>query len=192
MVALQTQGVHWRGREVYSSDMVELKTFGERVAWLLKRRRLADQPIASQKELAVRIGMKPQQLNAYMQGRRNPNVRHLKAIAGALETSVSFLALTSDSPEPDNAAEIDDEAASYMSDEALEAAQLIDDMTDDDLRSIALDLVRVLAMYDVGEGDDPARTGAGGVGGRLILGKLLGSLKKSSPADKTGVRINSE
>lgn len=84
MVALQTQGVHWRGREVYSSDMVELKTFGERVAWLLKRRRLADQPIASQKELAVRIGMKPQQLNAYMQGRRNPNVRlaeHDAAIA---------------------------------------------------------------------------------------------------------------
>lgn len=94
MVALQTQGVHWRGREVYSSDMVELKTFGERVAWLLKRRRLADQPIASQKELAVRIGMKPQQLNAYMQGRRNLQ-RALQSMTPPLPaTRPAYAALT--------------------------------------------------------------------------------------------------
>ena len=76
MVILQTPAVQWREGAVYHGDMaeLELKTFGERVAWLLKRRRLADQPISSQKELAAKIGMKPQQLNAYMNGRRRPNV----------------------------------------------------------------------------------------------------------------------
>ena len=46
MVILQTPAVQWREGAVYHGDMaeLELKTFGERVAWLLKRRRLADQP----------------------------------------------------------------------------------------------------------------------------------------------------
>jgi len=70
MVILQTPDVQRRNSEVYYEDMTELTTFGERVSWLLRRRRLADQPIASQKELAAHIGMKPQQLNAYMNGRR--------------------------------------------------------------------------------------------------------------------------
>jgi transcriptional regulator with XRE-family HTH domain len=89
---------------------IELKTFGERVTWLLRRRRQANQDIASQKELAAKIGMKPQQLNAYMSGRRAPNVRHLRAIAAALETSVSFLALTSNNSEPDSSEVLPDEA----------------------------------------------------------------------------------
>lgn len=193
MDILQTQCIHRQTGAFYHGDMTELKTFGERVAWLLKRRRMAEQSIASQKELAVCIGMAPQQLNAYMTGRRRPNVAHLRAIAAALETSVSFLALTSTSPEPDDAANLaDDERVNYLSAQADEAALLIDAIRDDDLRDIALDLVRVIAMYDIGDDADPARTGTGGVGGRLILGKLLGSLKKSSPLDRAALRVNSE
>ena len=112
MAILQLPGVQRTNGAVYNWDMteIELKTFGERVTWLLRRRRQANQDIASQKELAAKIGMKPQQLNAYMNGRRAPNVRHLRAIAAALETSVSFLALTSNNSEPDSSEVLPDEA----------------------------------------------------------------------------------
>jgi hypothetical protein len=102
----------------------------------------------------------------------------LQAIARALKTSVSFLALTTDNPAPD----IEEAAPVYFSAQADEAAQLIDAMKDDDLRDIALDLLRVLALHDI-EGDTEGAP-APGTGGRLILGKLLSNLKKSS-----GVRV---
>jgi transcriptional regulator with XRE-family HTH domain len=142
-----TQYVHRGAVGVYHGDMaeVELNTFGDRVTWLLRRRRLAEQPIASQKELAARIGMKAQQLNAFMNGRRRPNVQHLRAIAAALETSVSFLALTSNDPSPD--ASPDAEQVGYISAQADEAAQLIDAMTTDTQRDLALQLVRQVAAY---------------------------------------------
>lgn len=177
MVILQTPDVQRRNSEVYYEDMTELTTFGERVSWLLRRRRLADQPIASQKELAAHIGMKPQQLNAYMNGRRTPNVRHLRAIAAALETSVSYLALTTDEWGPD--AVLDDTVEQVgISPEADEAAQLVDSMSDE-LRAIAVDLLRVLAIHDT-EGDTEQGAPAPGTGGRLILSKLVSNLKKSS------------
>lgn len=183
MAISTTLCVHRGSRAGYDEDMAELElnTFGERVAWLLKRRRIAEQPIASQKELAAEIGMKPQQLNAFMSGRRRPNVQHLRAIAMALETSVSFLALTSNDPSPDGAgASSDMEQVNCIHQEADEAAQLIDGMSDE-LREIALDLVRVLALHDV-EGDTVHGAPAPGTGGRLILGKLISNLKKSAPA----------
>ena len=64
MAISTTLCVRRRSQAGYDEDMAELElnTFGERVAWLLKRRRIAEQPIASQKELAAEIGMKPQQL----------------------------------------------------------------------------------------------------------------------------------
>lgn len=127
MAILQLPGVQRANGAVYNWDMteIELKTFGERVTWLLRRRRQANQDIASQKELAAKIGMKPQQLNAYMNGRRAPNVRHLRAIAAALETSVSFLALTSNNSEPDSSEVLPDEAdADQLSDTAAANAWL--------------------------------------------------------------------
>lgn len=193
MVELLLPGVQHRGRTVYYGDMaeIELKTFGARVAWLLQRRRLAGQEISSQKELAVKIGMKPQQLNAYTTGRRSPNVRHLRAIAAALETSVSFLALTKNTPEPDDSEPaVDDGEGAGLSMEASEAADLVDGMSED-LREIALDLLRVLAMHDV-EGDtDPTRL-TGGASGRLILGKLLKDVRKSAGLPGASTRINSK
>ena len=182
MVILQTPAVQWREGAVYHGDMaeLELKTFGERVAWLLKRRRLADQPISSQKELAAKIGMKPQQLNAYMNGRRRPNVQHLRLIAAALETSVSFLALTTKESEPDESPlPTDAEQVAYLSDEADEAAQLVDGMSEE-LRGIAIDLLRVLSLHDT-SGDTEQGAPAPGTGGKLILGKLISNLKKSAP-----------
>jgi len=192
MVRLPIQGVHWRNGEVYHGDMaeIELKTFGERVSWLLRRRRLAEQPIASQKELAAHIDMKPQQLNAYMSGRRTPNVRHLRAIASVLETSVSYLALATDNPSPDAAAdEAIDEEADRLSDEASEAAQLVDGMSPE-LRQIALDVLRVLMLHDLDDNADPTRK-TGGASGRLILGKLLKDVKKSSGTQRAPL-VNSE
>ena len=185
MDILQLPGVQRANGAVYNWDMteVELKTFGERVTWLLRRRRMANQDIASQKELAAKIGMKPQQLNAYMNGRRTPNVRHLRAMAAALETSVSFLALATTDSAPDAAADASIEPVAYLSDEADEAAQLIDAMRDPKLRDIALDLVRVLAMYDSTADEDSPAKGAGGAGGRLIFGKLLGNIKKATRAN---------
>lgn len=181
------RGVHWRGGAEYDRSMgITLKTFGGRVRWLM------DQPEhgngMSQKELAAAIGLSEQFTGALILGRRNPNVRHLQAFGKALKTSVSFLALTTDDPSPD----APESAPVYFSPQADEAAQLIDAMRDDDLRDIALDLVRVLAMYDIGEGDDPSRTGTGGVSRRLIAAKLLGGLKKSAALDRATLRSNSE
>jgi transcriptional regulator with XRE-family HTH domain len=168
------QVVKWRGGEIYTEGMPELKTFGERVAFLLKRRRMADQDMSSQKELAAAMGVSPQFLNALLNGRRRPNVEHLISAAAALETSVSFLALTSNDPSPEAVAS---DPNSYMSDEADEAAQLVDSMSAE-LRGIALDVLRVLAMHDTeGEGEGAP---APGTGGRLILGKLVSNLKKST------------
>jgi hypothetical protein len=58
-----------------------------------------------------------------MNGRRAPNVRHLRAIAAALETSVSFLALTSNNSEPDSSELLPDDDADHLSEAAAEAVQ---------------------------------------------------------------------
>ena len=74
---------------------------------------------------------------------------------------------------------------------ADEAAQLIDAMTDPDLRDIAISLLHALVMHDVPDDDaDPSYTSGGAGGKRLILGKYLG--KKSLPISRSGVRSNSE
>ena len=191
MAILQLPGVQRANGAVYNWDMteIELKTFGERVTWLLRRRRQANQDIASQKELAAKIGMKPQQLNAYMNGRRAPNVRHLRAIAAALETSVSFLALTSNNSEPDSSEVLPDDDADHLSEAAAEAVQLVEAMSPD-LQEIALDVLRVLMLHEVEEDADPTRR-IGGASTRLILDKAFKNVKKSSGAQRSP-RISSE
>jgi transcriptional regulator with XRE-family HTH domain len=175
-----TQDVGWRGGVVDNRSMaITLRTFGARVKWLLDEPAHGDG--MTQKELAAALGLSEQFTGALIKGRRNPNVRHLQAIARALNTSVSFLALTTDDPSSDA---VDKDAPVYFSAQADEAAQLIDAMKDDDLRDIALDLVRVLALHDV-EGDTEGAP-APGTGGKLILGKLLSNLKQSA-----GVRVPS-
>lgn len=179
------QGVKWRGAEAYNRSMgITLRTFGERITWLLNRPEHGNG--MSQKELAAAMEISEQFLSALIKGRRRPNVRHLAAAAKALNTSVSFLALTTDDPSPD-ASEHD--APIYFSPQADEAAQLIDAMSDPDLRDLAIDLLRTLAMHDVDDAD-PSYASGGAGGKRLILGKYLG--KKSSAAARAGVRSNSE
>ncbi len=180
MESICDQRGNWRNGEIYNWSMaVEPKTFGERVAWLLRRRRTDGLPVSSQKELAAAMKISPQYLNALMNGRRAPNVQHLRAAATALGTSVSYLALATEDWSPDAAADADMEQAGYLSPEADEAAQLIDGMSEE-LRDIALDLIRVLALHDV-EGDTEQGAPVPGTGGRLILGKLISNLKKSAP-----------
>ena len=174
------QAVNGAVAAVYNWSMAaEPKTFGERVAWLLRRRRTDTLPISSQKELAAAMRVSPQYLNALMGGRRTPNVQHLRTAAAALGTSVSYLALATDDPSPDVAADevYDDEDGAGISPAAAEAASLVDGMPPD-LREIALDLLKVLLMHAEDE-TDPTRR-AGGVSGRLILGKLLKDVKKSA------------
>jgi hypothetical protein len=70
-----------RNGGIYNWSMAEPKTFGERVAWLLRRRRTDGLDVSSQKELAAAMKISPQYLNALMNGRRAPNVQHLRAAA---------------------------------------------------------------------------------------------------------------
>jgi transcriptional regulator with XRE-family HTH domain len=136
------QGVKWRGAVVYDRAMaITLRTFGERVTWLLVRPEHGDGK--SQKELAAAMDISEQFLSALIKGRRRPNVRHLQAAAKALNTSVSFLALTTDDPSP----EIAEAGPIYLSPQADTAAQLMDAMRDDDWRNLALQLVRLVAMH---------------------------------------------
>jgi transcriptional regulator with XRE-family HTH domain len=136
------QDVHWRGGAVYDQSMaITLRTFGARVKWLLDEPAHGDG--MTQKELAAALGLSEQFTGALIKGRRNPNVRHLQAIARALNTSVSFLALTTDNPAPD----VEEAAPVYFSAQADEAAQLIDAMKDGETRHLALQLVRALAAY---------------------------------------------
>ena len=155
---------------VYDRTMaITLKTFNERVTWLLNRPEHGDG--MSQKQLAAAMEISEQYLTALMKGRRKPNVWHLSAAAKALKTSVSFLALTTEDPAPD----IAEAAPNYFSPQADEAAQLIDSMSDE-LREIALDLVRVLAMHDADDDPDSGiTTGRPSVAG-LFLHQFLNQM----------------
>jgi transcriptional regulator with XRE-family HTH domain len=141
--------VKWRGATVYNRDMaITLRTFGERVTWLLKRPEHGNG--MSQKELAAALHISSQYLSTLMSGRRGPNVRHLQAAAKALNTSVSFLALTTDDPSPD----VTEAAPVYFSPEADTIAVLVDRMTGPQ-RALVLDLVEVIARhYGVGQMED--------------------------------------
>lgn len=83
MESICEHGVNWRNGEIYNWSMADPKTFGERIAWLLRRRRTDGLPVSSQKELAAAMKISPQYLNALMNGRRAPNVQHLRAAANA-------------------------------------------------------------------------------------------------------------
>lgn len=191
MELLFEQGINGRNGEIYNWGMAttDLKTFGERVAQLLRQRKASDSPIASQKELAAAMRIKPQYLSALMSGKRTPNVQHLRAAATALETSVSYLALATDDPSPDVATDAAFDMTGYLSPEADEAAQMVDSMSDE-LREIALDLLRVLMLHDVDDADPTHATG--GASGRLILGKLLKNVKKSADLPRAPLRSSSE
>jgi transcriptional regulator with XRE-family HTH domain len=174
--------VNWRGGEVYNRAMgITLRTFRERIMWLLDRPEHGNG--ISQKELAAAMGISSQYLSTLIrkESPRRPNVRHLQAAAGALNTSVSFLALATDDPSPDK----EDAGPIYFSPQADEAAQLIDAMPTDTQRELALQLVRQVAAYVGVERElvpvterknNPAQIESvpGAMGARWILGDKSG------------------
>lgn len=133
----------------------------------------------SQKELGHTIGVR----NVYISQLEN-NVHEasrplMRRIAEVLGVSIAYLEMEVDEPTPPQADEPDQPV--YISPQADEAAQLIDAMMDNEWRDLALQMVQLLALHAGTEGQDQEAP-APGTGGRLILGKLIGNLKKSSPA----------
>lgn len=189
MYLCREQGITTDSAEGYNRAMgITLRTFRERILWLLDRPEHGNG--ISQKELAAAMEISSQYLSTLMrkESPRRPNMRHLVAAAKCLNTSVSFLALTTEDPSPD-AAERD--APVYFSPQADRGAQLIDAMNDPDLRDIAISLLETLVLYNASDDDaDPSYTAGGAGGKRLVLGKYLG--KKSLPATRAGVRNNTE
>lgn len=164
-------------------------TRGKRVAWARKRLGL------KAKQLAAQVGIGYIYLSKIENDNANPTPDVMRKLAAELRVSRAFLEMETDAPDPlpnEPAALEEKNGVNYISEQADEAAQLIDAMRDNDLRDIALDLVRVVAMYDSTAEDNSPAKGAGGAGGLLILSKLRGNLKKASDATRTTPRINSE
>lgn len=165
------QGGETRQRRCYDYTMnIALDTFEDRIVWLLKQRGM------SQKELAAQLDVSVQFLNSLVIGRRRPNVKRLTQIAQALDTSVDFLALTSDDPAPPDAA-APEPPPFYFSPEADAAAVIIDAMHDEYQRRFALAMIRFLATWneaeDAGRNPPPAVESVPGAnGGSLVLGDL--------------------
>lgn len=152
-------------------------TTGGRIKWARMRVGM------TQAALGHAVGVK----NVYVSQLEN-NVHEasrplVRTIAQTLGVSIGFLELETDDPTPPQVDE--PEQPNYISPQADEAAQLIDAMRDNEWRDLALQMVQLLAMHAGAEGpseDAPAP----GTGGRLILGKLISNLKKSSPARVPG------
>ena len=63
-----------------------MKTIGERIAFLLKQRKI------SQKDLAYMVGVTESALSRYISNEREPKLEVLANIATALDTTVDYLA----------------------------------------------------------------------------------------------------
>lgn len=158
-------------------------TTGGRIKWARMRLGL------TQAALGRAVGVK----NVYISQLEN-NVHEasrplMRNVAQTLGVSIAFLELETDDPTPPQADQ--PEQPVYLSPQADEAAQLIDAMNDNEWRDLALQMVQLLAMHAGTEGADQDASAPIG-GKRLILGKLLGSLKKSAEFPRGASRINSE
>jgi len=154
---------------------------GRRIKWARKRLGW------KQEQLCDRVGIGIVYLSALENDKRSASRETMTRLADVLGVSRAFLEMETPDPAPMTT---DPAEPNYFSPEADEVAQLVDAMSPE-LRAMTVDVVRILAMHDL-EDDDPSRPGAGGVGRRLILGKLIGGLKKSAPAERPTSRINSE
>jgi len=122
----------------YNGDMTTLETLdtsGKRIAGLLLA---ADM---TQTELAERMGVTVQALNAIVKGRRVINVKRARQIAAVLNTSMDYLTLASDDPSPRT---IPADEPDYWHAETDEVARLVDAMPED-MRLFVLDFVRLAA-----------------------------------------------
>jgi len=128
----------------------------------------------NQTELAQRMadmgaGIDPSYLSQIEADAKMPRLPVLAAIVRALNTTSDYLLLLSDQP----ATAAPDEPPNYFSEEADEAARLIDAMQPA-RRAEALALLRVIAGFAGAPADDaaPITPVPGAVGGNLILGAL--------------------
>lgn len=119
-------GLIMRSMDTYSTDST-----GARIAWARKRKKI----MAS--ELARLLGVRNVYLSQLENNHRNPSRQMLQSLAAHLGTTVGFLLMETDDPEPPKG---DAEPAPvYFSPEADEAAQLIDAAPPDErLRMLAV------------------------------------------------------
>ncbi len=160
---------------------------GARLRWARKRMGWG------QEEVCSRVNIGVVYLSALENDKRAASRETMARLAEVLGVSRAFLEMETDIPDPlpnEPAAQANDEP-DHWSAEADKGAQLIDSMSPD-LREIAVDLLRVLAMHDTDGEDADSDTPATGPGKRLILGKLLGNLKKSAGTVRPTSRMNSE
>lgn len=110
---------------------VELETTGQRIYWL--RRTTAKM---LQKDLAAALGVAQSYVSDMEADKREPSAEVARKIADVLNTTTDYLLLRTDDPSPPKDAE-----PTFLSDEAAQAATMIDEMYPD-LRSQALRAVR--------------------------------------------------
>ena len=151
---------------------------GKRVKWARE-----DLNKWKQDVVASRVGIGVVYLSAIENDKRRASRDVMAKLAEVLGVSRAFLEMETDIPDPlpGEPAAVAPSERDFLHDETYEAAQYMDAMTDD-LRVIALDIIRVLAMHDE---DTDADTNVGGKSGRLVVGKYLGDkMRKSAPSPR--------
>lgn len=150
-------------------------TTGGRIKWARMRAGM------TQAALGHAVGVKNVYISQLENNVHDASRTRMKMIAAATGVSLGFLELETEDPAPPQVDE--PEPPVYFSPQADEAAQLIDAMSSDEWRNLALQMIQLLAMHAGSDTpDDESSAPAPGIGGRLILGKLIAGLKKSSEA----------
>jgi transcriptional regulator with XRE-family HTH domain len=120
-----------------SMDTYNTDSTGARIAWARKRKKI------TASELARALGVRNVYLSQLENNHRKPSRQMLQGLATHLGTTVGFLLMETDDPEPAKGdAEI---PPIYFSPEADEAAQLIDSVIDQNERLRMLAVLRTLA-----------------------------------------------
>ncbi len=158
-------------------------TTGGRIKWARMRVGM------TQAALGHAVGVKNVYISQIENGVHEASRPLMRSIAQTLGVSIAFLELETDDPTPPQ--ETQQEQANYLSPQADEAAQLIDAMNDNEWRDLALQVVQLLAIHAGAESQE-RDISAPGTGGRLILGKLLGNIKKAGDAPRAPSRASSE
>jgi len=127
-----------------------LNTTGMRIQYLRERLNL------TQKALAMRVDVGHVYINQLENDKRSAGRGLMQRLAHALGTSVGFLELETDDPSPPDADA--PEPPVYYTEEADEAARLIDAMPEDKRREV-LAVVRVMAAARPDRGGDSHRLG---------------------------------
>ncbi len=101
------------------SDPAQNQEFGDRLREALSRANI------SQVELGRRIGAHPNQVNSWVNGRRDPSFHYLAALAPVLKVKIDWLVLGADSsPAPSPAGDRVSERVRSLGSELIELVEL--------------------------------------------------------------------